>query len=89
MSGPKIPDTDDSIIPDTFGDEYLNEEVALIGGASNKCDVQYSEVTKRLRDAEGRSIGMANKNPLLNTREYAVEFRDGRTESLSSNLIAR
>ncbi|KAI2495882.1 Reverse transcriptase (RNA-dependent DNA polymerase) [Fragilaria crotonensis] len=58
-------------------------------GANYESDVQFGKVTKRLRDAEGRPIGMANINPLLDTREYSVEFRDGRTESLSGNLVAQ
>ena len=32
---------------------------------------------------------MANENPLLDTRQYAVEFKDGRSESLSANQIAQ
>jgi hypothetical protein len=42
-----------------------------------------------LRDAEGRPIGRANENPLLDTREYEVEFLDGQVESMSANLIAQ
>ncbi len=51
--------------------------------------MQFGKVTKRLRDADGRPIGTANDNPLLDTREYAVEFRDGHMESVSANLIAQ
>ena len=48
------------------------------------------KVTKRLRDAEGRPIGTAADNPLLDTsRAYTVEFPDGREESLTANLIAQ
>jgi hypothetical protein len=43
-------------------------------GASEDSDVQFGKVTKRLRDAEGRPIGTAHENPLLDTREDAVEF---------------
>ena len=89
VSDPKIPDADETFTPDTYGDEYINKEVALRRGADDASDVQFGKVTKRLRDAEGRPIGMANKNPLLDTRQYDVEFRDGRSESLSANLIAQ
>ena len=42
-----------------------------------------------MRDADGRPIGKAHENPLLDTREYEVEFFDGHSEALSSNLIAK
>jgi hypothetical protein len=89
VSDSQIPEADEMFTPDTFGDVYLNKEVKLTAGANDASDVQFGKVTKRIRDAEGRPIGMANKNPLLDTREYEVEFRDGRTESISANLIAQ
>ena len=57
-------------------------------GASEDRDIQFGKVTKQLRYAKGRPIGTAHENPLLDTKEYAVEFRDGHAESLS-NLIAQ
>ena len=89
VSDPEIPEVDEIFTPDTIGDEYVNKEVVLNRGANDECDFQFGKVTKRLRDAEGRPIGMANENPLLDTRQYAVEFKDGRSESLSANLIAQ
>ena len=86
VSDSKISEADDDFTPDTFNDTYLNKEVALADGAN---EAKFGRVTKRLRDAEGRPIGMANENPLLDTREYAVEFRDGHIEALSANLIAK
>ena len=70
----------------TIGNRYLNKEIAV---ADDEGRVQYGKVTKRLRDAEGRPIGMAADNPLLDTRAYAVKFPDGREESLTANLIAQ
>ena len=75
--------------PDTFGDTYLNKEVALMSGAVDSSDIQYGKVTKRLRDADGRPIGTASENPLMDTREYAVEFIDGHSEALRANIIAQ
>ena len=89
VSDDAIPEADDTFTPDLFDDTYLNKEVAIARGAGNEEDVQYGKVTKRLRDAEGRPIGTANDNPLLDTREYEVEFMDGHNESLSANLIAQ
>ena len=33
-------------------------------------------VHKRARDNNGDPIGIENKNPIINTREYVVEFKD-------------
>jgi hypothetical protein len=86
VSDPEVPEADADFTPDTIGDRYLNKEIAVVDGEGQ---VQYGKVTKRLRDAEGRPIGMAADNPLLDTRAYTVEFPDGREESLTANLISQ
>ena len=79
----QIPDAkDDFFTPDIFEDTYLT------AGDDND-GVQFGRITKRLRDADGRPIGKAHENPLLDTREYEVEFFDRHSEALSSNLIAQ
>ena len=85
----KIPEEDQEFTPNMFDDTYLNKEIALPQGVGGGEDEHYGKATKRLRDAEGRPIGMANENPLLNTREYEVEFMDGHTEAITANLIAQ
>jgi hypothetical protein len=89
ISDGTIPEEDDIFTPDTFGDTYLNKEIALMRGTGDSSDVQFGKVTKRLRDADGRPIGTAHENPHLDTREYTVEFTDGHSEALSANLIAQ
>ena len=89
ISDPEITDEDENFTPDTFDDTYLNMEIALPRGGGDPEDTQFAKVTKRLRDAEGQPIGTANDNPLLDTREYEVEFLDGHVESMSANLIAQ
>ena len=89
VSDPEITDEDENFTPDAFDDTYLNMEIALPRGGGDPEDTQFAKVTKRLRDAEGRPIGTANDNPLLDTREYEVEFLDGHVESMSANLIAQ
>ena len=49
---------------------------------------EYAKVTKRLRDANGRPIGKAHNNPILDTRLYEVEYLDGHKASLTANTIA-
>ena len=50
---------------------------------------QYAKVMKRLRDADGIPIGMANENPILDSRMYKVEYQDGTKASLMANYIAK
>ena len=45
-------------------------------------------VKPRKRDNNGNPVGVSNYNPLLNTREYEVEFLDGSIDVLSSYTIA-
>ena len=43
---------------------------------------------KRLKDANGRPIGVANDNPILNSRMYEVEYHDEYVAAMVANLIA-
>jgi hypothetical protein len=46
-------------------------------------------IVKRCKiDEDGKSIGTANNNPILDTRLYEVEFIDGTIESITANAIA-
>jgi hypothetical protein len=65
VSGSKIFEADEDFTPNTLNDPYLNKEVALADGASK---AKFGRATKRLQDAEGRPIGTANENPLLDMR---------------------
>ena len=49
---------------------------------------EFARVTKRLRDGNGLPIGVAHKNPILDTRMYEVEYKDGHKASLAANAIA-
>jgi hypothetical protein len=46
-----------------------------------------AKVTARKRDANRNPIGIANKNPILNTCIFEVQFPDGHTESYAANII--
>lgn len=85
----QIQDADTTFTPDTFDNRYLGKEIAIARGAGEDEDVEYGKVTKRLRDSDGKPVGVANENPLLDTRRYEVEFSDGHSEELSANLIAQ
>jgi hypothetical protein len=45
-------------------------------------------VTAQKRDKDGNPIGLANANPILDTREYTFTFNNGDETVMSANLIA-
>ena len=45
-------------------------------------------VKSRVKDFEGQPIGIADKNPILDTRVCNVEFSDGENAELGANIIA-
>jgi hypothetical protein len=65
-------------------DEYLTAEVLLPHGG----EFLKAIVKGRKRDHDGAPIGTRNANPLLDSRQYEVEFPDGSTEAFTANLIA-
>ena len=84
-NNPDIPEADKAN-PEVLEDTYLNMELALDKGDDGP---SFAKVTKRLRDANGLPIGIANDNPILDTRLYEVEYLDGHKASLSANEIAQ
>ena len=87
VSNNEIKEDDEESTPDTYDDQYLNMELAVPRG--DNPNPQYAKVTKWLRDADGIPIGMANKNPILDSRMYEVEYQDGTKASLAANHIAK
>jgi len=47
-----------------------------------------AKVKRRAVDFEGKPIGVANDNPLLDSREYLVEFLNGQEAIYRANIIA-
>ena len=41
-----------------------------------------------MKDFDGNPVGIANANPILDTRQYLVEFLDGHEEAIDANLVA-
>ena len=77
-----VPEADD-FTPEAY-DEYLTAEVLL----PNMGEMTKAKVVGRKRDADGNPIGLRHANPLLDTRQYEVEFADGATDVFTANLIA-
>jgi hypothetical protein len=63
----------DDWTPESY-DQYLSAEVVLARGDQQERAV----VKKRHTDSSGNPIGLRNSNPILDTREYQVEFPDVR-----------
>jgi hypothetical protein len=77
------PDADEIPTSDAY-DQYLTANVLIDRNGITERGV----VTSRQRDDDGNGIGKANSNPLLDTREYSVEFPDGSIDYLTANNIA-
>ncbi len=45
-------------------------------------------VSARKHDRDGNPVGLANSNPLLDTRSHIIDFDDGDQTKLTANLIA-
>ena len=66
-------------------DQYIGAEVILDeDNPSNLATVK----SRVIRDFNGRLVGKGHTNPLLDTREYEVEFMDGTTDRYFANVIA-
>lgn len=51
-------------------------------------ELRQGTVVRRRRDDNGKLIGKAHKNPLLDSSMWDVEFIDGVTEAFAANAIA-
>ena len=65
-------------------DGYITAQVLLPKGE----EFQIGTVVKRRLDDDGKPIGTSNSNPILDSREYEVEFDDGCVLEYSANVIA-
>ena len=74
---------DDEVDHDAFN-QYISARVCLPQGDQ----MAYGTVKRRRKDEHGNFIGHSNKNPLLDTSFYDVEFDSGETEAYSANIIA-
>jgi hypothetical protein len=63
---------------------YITAEVLLPKGG----EFRIGTVKKRKADENGTPIGRSHDNPILDTREYQVEFDDGDVLEYSANVIA-
>ena len=85
VSNNELNDADDTFAPDVY-DTYLIMELAIPQGDS--LEPRLAGVTKRLKDANGLPIRLANENPILDTKMYEVEYLNEERMSLAANNIA-
>ena len=65
-------------------DEYLKSKVLItIAG-----ELKHGSLLKSNRDEHDQPFGSRHKDPILDTREYVVEFDDGELETYTANSIA-
>jgi hypothetical protein len=67
-----------------MGDNYLTAELMLLRGGT----MVKGRVSARKRDQDGNPVGLANANPILDTRSYIIDFDNGDQTELTANLIA-
>jgi hypothetical protein len=77
-----VPDID-NVMPE-MQDGYVGAEVNLPFQGT----IRAGKVKRRARNEEGELEGVANANPILDTRAYQVEFDDGELAAYSANVIA-
>ena len=69
-------------------DKYIGTTF-LLDPARNENNVATKvKVIRQNTDFNGRPIGKANNNPLLDTREYICEYPDGTLDTYHANTIA-
>jgi hypothetical protein len=85
VNDPGLPEADEDFDPEVYDDTYVNMELAIPRDGEGP---ELATVKKRLKDEQGRPIGRANSNPILDTRLYEVEFPDGHKAALAANTIA-
>lgn len=81
-----LPHIDAQAMSTGESDPYINVEVGLY--RTGEEDRQRARVKRRTVDAEGIPIGTPSNNPLLDHRQYEVEYLDGETETITANIIA-
>jgi hypothetical protein len=66
------------------GDNYVSAEILFPRGNQ----MARGRVVSRKQDVSGQPIGRAHSNPILDTRQYNVQFDDGEELELAANMIA-
>ena len=76
-------DDEPKVTPE-WGDQYVNAELLFSRGDK----MTRGQVICQKHDADCNLIGRSNKNPILDTHLYEVEFPGGEMTELAPNIIA-
>ena len=76
--------TDSEVPTPEIGDHYLGASILLPRGSTSVC----GRVKLRKRNSDGNLVGVADPNPIKDTRTYEVEFSGGEIVELNANAIA-
>jgi hypothetical protein len=77
-----MPEADEYYSPEAY-DQYSTTSVLMDCGGEE----MLRKVKNQKRDSEHNIVGCLSMNPLLDTREYEVEFPDGSIDVLTANAI--
>ena len=80
---PEAEDLNAEIIDQYIGTTFMLDPIRNQTNVATKV-----KVLKRKTDIDGKPIGVANKNPSLDTREYICEYPDGTLDTYHANTIA-
>ncbi len=78
------PDQGNLEVTPEMGDNYLSAEIFILHGGT----LVKGHVTSQKWDKDSNPVGLANINPILDTREYTFTFDNGYETILNANLIA-
>jgi hypothetical protein len=83
-----LPHADELGNVEVVSDNYVGMEISLARGGEG--ELVHATVRRRLsNDEEGKPIGYAHANPLLDSRRYKIEYVDGgHLDKLTANVIA-
>ena len=84
FDNPAIKEADEEFTP-YFYNNYVNIELILDQGGDRP---QFARVKKRLKDANGRPICVANYSPILGSRMYEVGYCNGYVVAIAANVIS-
>ena len=83
FNNPYVKEADNGFIDDS-DDQYINMELRLNRGGDRP---EFAIFKKILKDKNCKPIGVANDNPILDSHIYKLEYNDGHTTYLASNII--
>jgi hypothetical protein len=67
----------------TGPDPFIGAEVYMPQGDRT----EIAKVLGRKRNSEGKYVSRAHKNPILDTRQFTIEFPDGEQQDVSYNIL--